>query len=778
MIEAYSFGYWVLRRRKALDLTRNELARLVSCAPETIKKIERDERRPSLQMAELLAETLAVPLEERKRFLQSARGEYPVHELQFDSQPLQSLRIHQHNLPRPLTPFIGRDNELTRITKLLANPDCRMLTLVGPGGVGKSQLALRAAENQIGMYRHGVYLVPLAGVEEASALPSAIMTALGLQLKGQVRPQLISNLQDTDRKVLLVLDNFEQLVAASDLLIEILQSSPHMKFLVTSRERLNVQSEWILPVEGLPFPTLEETQEIENYPAVQLFLQTAYRVRPDFTWSDADRLLVARICNLVEGLPLAIELAASWTRALTCQEIVSELEKNIGILSTSARDVPERHHSIRAVFDHSWKLLSEEEQCVLRKVSIFRGGFTREAAEQVAGASLATLSALVDKSLLRVDTQADRSMYFDLHELIQQYAYARLLASGEEDVRKLRECHLDYFVQFAEGAEPELYGPDNLIWFDRLDRDYDNLRAAFTWATDPTRGGSVEQLQRLLGALWWYWCLRGHIEEACGWAAHALSQDATDKLLHARALWVSGFLNFFHGHTDKARVLLEQGVALCRALGDSGKRDLALALTYAGWDATAQGYLDSGQALHEESLKIRRELGDAWGIVQSFVHLSGIASERGDLASAQAFAEEGLLFARLQGEQSHIAMMLNNLGWVVLMQDDLQRARSLLLEALEVCRELKWQWKAAGIFESLGMLEARQENTERLLKAARFWGVAEMLYKVWGSLYRLEDSKREIAAVREQLGEESFSIAWEEGRKMTFEQAIDCVLKD
>jgi tetratricopeptide (TPR) repeat protein len=430
------------------------------------------------------------------------------------------------------------------------------------------------------------------------------------------------------------------------------------------------------------------------------------------------------------------------------------------------------------VFDHSWKLLSEDEQCVLRNVSVFRGSFTREAAEQVAGASLASLSALVDKSLLRVETQDNQSVWFSLHELIRQYAGEQLLQTGEGEVRKLRECHLNYFVRFAEDVEPELHGPDNLIWIDHLERDYDNLRAAFGWATEPTRSGGPEQLQRLLRALWWFWCLRGHIEEACGWAAHALAQGTTNRLVRARAVWVSGYLNFFHGNHDTARALLEEGVKLCRELGPEGKKDLALALTFLGMGAGNQGNLDLARTYHEESLKLRRELGDSWGMVQSLVHLTGIAYERGDLASSQEFAEEGLSFARLQGEHSHIAMMLNNLGWVVIMQGDLQRARSLFLEALEICRELKWQWKAAGIFESLGMLEARQENPERMLNAAQFWGVAEMLFRVWGSLYRLEDCRREIAAVREQLGEAAFSAAWAEGQKMTFEQALDCVLED
>ncbi len=365
MAEIYSFGYWVLRRRKALDLTREELATQVGCAAETIKKIERDERRPSRQVAKLLANALAVLPEEYEHFLQSARGERSVDGLQLLPLPLKPFPP-AHNLPPHPTPFIGRENELTEINTLLSDPNCRLLTLVGPGGVGKSRIALRAAENQVGSFRHGVYLVPLAGVETISALPSVIMDALGIRLKGQVRSQLVQYLRDMERELLLVLDNFEHLLESTDLLVEIIQNTQQVKFLVTSRERLYVQSEWVLPIDGLPFPTRETGEQIDEYDSVRLFVQTARRVRADFVLKEIEKSFVARICQWVEGLPLAIELAASWTRVLSCQDIVRELEDGMSILVTSERDVPARHRNLQSVFDQSWKFLSEEERRVFR----------------------------------------------------------------------------------------------------------------------------------------------------------------------------------------------------------------------------------------------------------------------------------------------------------------------------------------------------------------------------------------------------------------------------
>lgn len=779
MAAIYSFGDWVRRRRKALDLTRAELSRQVGCATETVKKIERDERRPSLLLAELLADALTVPTEERERFLKSARGELPIDKLSLAAEPLHSFLEQQHNLPIPLTPLIDREKELAQIAQLLGNPDCQLITLVGPGGVGKSRIALQAAENQHGLYHRRVCLLSLAGIDSADVLPSAIAAALGMMIgEGQTRLQLIRYLQDIRHELLLVLDNFEHLLDGVELLTEILLRAPRVKMLVTSRERLHLQTEWVLPVEGLPFPAVEPYREFEQYPAVRLFIQTARRVRAQFELDEAETPFLARICQLIEGMPLAIELAASWTHLLSCQEIAQEIEQSMDILATSMRDVPERHRSIRSVFDQSWNLLLEEEQIVLQKLSVFRGGFTREAAEQVAGASLMTLAALVGKSLLRLDPQRDNSIYYNLHELIRQYAQERLVESGQDEEERLREDHLHYFVGLAEQADEELHGPDSLHWLNHLERDYDNLRAAFGWATDPRRGSNGEQSQRLVRALASFWHLRGLMEEGCHWAERALAQDSPSEPIRAKALWVSGFLNLTHGNHDLGREQLERAAVLCLRVGASCKLDLAYALNFLGVEASGRGDLDASQAYTEESLVIRQELEDAWGITQSLNNLAAIAQKRGDFASSRSFLEEGLWIARELGERGRIALLLNNLGWLLARQGDVIQARSSLRESLEICRDLKWHWMAAHVFENLAMIEAWQAKTDRLAKAARLWGIAEFLFKTVGAKYRLEESAEEISSARNQLGESSFSKAWEEGGKMTFDQAMAFALED
>jgi predicted ATPase/DNA-binding XRE family transcriptional regulator len=526
VVDNLSFGYWVMRQRKALDLTRAELAAQVHCAPVTIKKIERDERLPSLQMAELLAGALSIAPGARKLFLQAARGETPVDRLHLAAAPLLSPVGPRHNLPAQSTPFIGRESELAEIANLLADSNCRLLSLVGPPGSGKSRLALKAAESQISRFQHGVYLVSLAGVALAGLLPGAIAAGLGLEPQDLSVSQLLSCLRQAGWLTLLVLDNFDHLLDGADLISDLLLHAPGLKLMVTSSQRLNVQSEWVLPLGGLSYPCTEAGFEADQYSAMTLFIQTARRMRGSFRPDDKEMAHVARICQLVEGLPLAIELAATWTRSLTCQEIAGEIEKGLDILNTSIRDIPERHRSMCAVFDQSWKLLTKEEQQVLPLLSVFCGGFTRQSARHVTGASLSVLSDLVDKSFVRLDNQPDGNSRYYLHELIRKYAGQKLWSAGEEAAGQARKRHLEYYVGLAERAAPELQGRGQTAWLNRLESDYDNLRAGFIWAVQSSSGKDGELAQRLMNALHRFFELRGQLEEAGRWADLALQMDS------------------------------------------------------------------------------------------------------------------------------------------------------------------------------------------------------------------------------------------------------------
>ena len=407
-----SFGEWLRQRREALRLTRPELAECAGCSVSALRKIEADERRPSRQLAELLAGCLHIGPEEQPTFIDAARGARRVARLGRPARrpsplpaatPPPSSGVADSappagpdwNLPAPATRLVGREAELAALAQLLDDPTCRLLSLVGPGGIGKTRLAIEAACDLWQRFADGVFFASLAGTSSSEFMVPAIAQAVALNFAGPADPrvQLANYLRN--KQVLLLLDNLEHLLEGVDLLVEMLEETPGVKLLVTSRERLELQAEWVFEVQGLPVPAEDEVERLEKYSAVQLFLQRTRQAQVAFELSTEDRAHVARICRLVEGMPLAIELAAAWVPVLSCAEIADEIARSIDFLTTTMRDVPERQRSIRAVFDHSWHLLSEEEQQVLRPMSIFRGGFTRQAAEAVAGAGLPLLSALL-----------------------------------------------------------------------------------------------------------------------------------------------------------------------------------------------------------------------------------------------------------------------------------------------------------------------------------------------------------------------------------------------
>ena len=341
------------------------------------------------------------------------------------------------NLPSPTTSFVGRTEELSNISALLAAPDCRLLTLLGPGGIGKTRLALQAAEDQVPCFSHGVYFVSLAPVASVELLPLAVAGALQLSFysRKDLRTQLIHAL--CEKRMLLLMDGFEHLLTGSDLLTDVLQAAPGVKFLVTSRERLNVQEEWLLMLTGLRVPNGGDPEPLEDYSAVQLFGQRARQMQPSFQLSD-NAEAVTTICQRVEGMPLGLELAACWLRAMSCRQIAAHMG-SLDFLTSPLRNVPERHHSLRAVFEQSWRLLSEDERAVLTRLSVFRGGFDLPAAEQVAGATPLLLASLVDRALIRLN----HSERYDIHELLRQFAAEKLEQAGEAD-----DCRQPAFALF------------------------------------------------------------------------------------------------------------------------------------------------------------------------------------------------------------------------------------------------------------------------------------------------------------------------------------------
>jgi predicted ATPase/class 3 adenylate cyclase len=690
-------------------------------------------------------------------------------DLPADFPPLAQPAVRRVSLPHPLTPLIGRAVELAEVGRLLRRAECRLLTIVGPGGMGKTRLAIAAAAEQGDAFPDGVCFVALAPLTAPEFIVPAIAAAIGFAFYGPIEPktQLLNYVRE--KALLLVLDNVEQLLSGAGLLSELLQYAPAVKLLVTSRERLQLQGEWVVDLQGLPVPpppsrmaersTLARGQGragVETYSAVTLFVKSAQRARMGFALSEQNQVDIARVCRLVEGLPLGIELAATWVPTLSCQEIAQQIERNIDFLAVSIRDLPERHRSIRAVFDHSWKLLTREERQVLQRLSVFRGGFTREAAEQVAGASLPLLSLLVSKSLLR-RLAAGR---YDLHELLRQYAGARL-ADDPAAQSETRARYSRHYAERLQRWETQLIGPRQREVFTEMGAEIDNLRQAWSWMLVQRQ---IAEMHQSLHGLWlfyhlqdWYqegatlfgqavetlkaWreaepgtnatpqtVLLGHILAKQGWFCYCLGQHEAQArardLLHqslallrlatdgaanavpsvrvalADALAYLGTIDYQQGKYVEARQYLLESLALNRFLNHQWR--IAYCLEDLGNIDRLQGEDWPAQQRYHESLEIWRSLGDAVGIAYSLRSLGAVATTLGQYAEAQALLREGLAVGRTTGLRWAIGLGLKDLGVLAHAVGNYTEAQQLLRESLALFKDIGSPWSIARTLNDLG----------------------------------------------------------------------------
>jgi predicted ATPase/DNA-binding SARP family transcriptional activator len=586
-----------------------------------------------------------------------------------------------HNLPVELTPFVGREAVLAEIAERLGDPDCRLLTLVGPGGCGKTRLALKAAEAQLDRYPHGAFFVSLAPLQSVDSIVPAVAEALGFSFYegGEPRQQLLDYLRQ--KTILLIMDNFEHLLDGGELVTEIVKAAPNVKTLATSRARLNVGGEYRFQVAGMAFPKLTPSApgDAAQYSAVKLFLQGACRAQPSFEMTDENLSGAVDVCRLVEGMPLGVRLAAAWVAMLSPKEIATEIGQSLDFLETDRRDVPERQRNMRAAFDHSWRLLTEREREVLQALSVFRGGFTREAAQQVTGASLHELMALVDKSLLE-RTSTGR---YEVHELLRQYAAEKLEQSPTAD-EEAHDRHCACYTAALQGWTADLKGARQRTALVEMDVDIDNASAAWSWAVEQRQ---VERLDQAIDGLCRFYLRRRRYQEgeaACLLAAEKLAATASGDGLRVLAkilTWQSVF-----SERTEASQLLRQSLALLQrpGLADQDIRQEKASILQHMGDIAIGSNREEAKQLYEQSLALYQALGDRWGTASALAASGWLACQLSAYREARQRGEESLALRRALGDQRGIADSLWLLGTTALHQVQLEEAKRLMLESLAI----------------------------------------------------------------------------------------------
>jgi predicted ATPase/class 3 adenylate cyclase len=700
-----------------------------------------------------------------------------------DFPPLRTLDVRPNNLPSRLTSFVGRERETSEAKRALGA--ARLLTLTGPGGCGKTSLALRVASEVLASdgegFEDGVFFVALAPISDPGLVVSTIAQTLGVrEVAG--RP-LLDSLKDAlrDKRLLLVLDNFEQVLPAAPLVSDLLAGCPRLKILTTSRAVLRVSGEKDYPVPPLALPEAGgalAADGVSRYPAVALFVERALDARPDFVVTDESAATAVEICTRLDGLPLAIELAAARVRLLPPQALLARLARRLPLLVGGARDLPARQQTLRDTIAWSYDLLDPDEQALFRQLGVFVGGFTLETAEATCVspttgvAFLDGVASLVEKSLLLQD-EPHGEPRFRMLETIREYALDLLEARGE--ATETRRRHATHFLALAELAEPELQKARQAMWFNRLEREHDNLRAALRGSLE---SGDVELGLRLAAALGRFWEVRGFLSEGQHWLDRALALAASDPRpapasARAAALSAAGTLAYIRSDHARADALLQDSLVLRRALGD--RAGIATSLHNLSRVKFYQGDHDSAVGLCEESLALRRALADRRGVAMSLNTLGVIARNRGDQQAARALYEESLGLFRELGDKWGIGLLLNNLARVARDLRDWSWTGELCAESLGLFREVGDRHGLAWVLSNLAIVAQSRGAWPR---AARLFGAVDALRETLdSSSLSLSPAERgayeaAVAAARATLGADAFAAAWAEGRALPLEQAV------
>jgi predicted ATPase/class 3 adenylate cyclase/DNA-binding CsgD family transcriptional regulator len=736
-----------------------------------------------------------------------------------DFPPLKTLDTLPNNLPRQLTSFVGREREIGEVRRLLTTTS--LLTLTGAGGSGKTRLALHVAADVLDQYPDGVWQVELASIADPTLVPQMVASALSVpeQPGRSLTETIVDHLRP--KSTLLVLDNCEHLLSnCARFAAALLQACPRLRIMATSREGLGIGGELTYPVPSLSFPEPKQRPSLEqlmHYEAVRLFVERAAFSRPQFAVTSGNVSSVVQVCAQLDGIPLALELAAARVKVLAVEQIAARLRDRFQLLTGGGRTAPARHQTLRAAMDWSYDLLSENERALLRRLSVFAGGWTLEAAEAISSGNgveasdiLDLLTSLVDKSLVTVETQDGEARY-RLLETVRQYGRDRLLAAG--DAIEVRQRHRGWYLRLAEQADFMLRGPEQALWARRLEAEHDNLRAALEWSTQGE--SNPEPGLQLAWSLMWFWNTCGYVIEGRQWLEKMVPRaSGASPSLQARVLCGAGALSEKLGEYEHARARLAGSLDLFRRLDDAGgaafalhflghvasaQNDLALAtrmfeeslalsrgagdtwgcaLTLDCWGSAAsrQGDYDLASSLFAESAALFRDQGSRWEVYGPVSGLGVVAAARGDDVRAKALLEEGLAMARETGRKAAILTATLRLGRIAFAQGDRERAAALFKESLVLRKERGDKDGIAACLDALAGVAVTQERPER---AARLFGAADVLRETIHTVVppaQRAEYDRHMSTLRAHLDETALGAAWAAGRAMTLEQAIEDAL--
>jgi predicted ATPase/class 3 adenylate cyclase len=726
-----------------------------------------------------------------------------VEDLPADFPTLKTLDVSAHNLPVQPTPFIGREQEVAAVMQLLRQPEVRLLTLTGPGGMGKTRLALQVAAELVERFADGVFLVPLAPVSEAELVVPAVMQTLLLKEAGGPSPLAQLKTALKDKQMLLLLDNFEQVIAAAVRVAELLAACPKLKIIVTSRVVLHVRAEYEFAVPPLSLPNpkrLPDLVALSQYEAVALFMQRAQAVKPEFAVTNATAPAVASICARLDGMPLAIELAAARVKFFAPQALLARLEQGLALLAGGSRDLPARQQTLRAAMAWSYDLLSVEEKALFRRLAVFVDGCTIEAAEVVCRAAgelegdlVDGLVSLVDKSMLRQEEQAEGEPRFRMLQVLREFGLECLDTAGEAEV--MRRAHAHFFLRLSEQAEPELRGPNQVAWLERLEQEHENLRAALEWALEGVADDEQAPERRKIAlrlsvALEPFWEIRGHYSEARTFLEQTLAKsEGTNTALRARVLRATALFADYLGDLDRAEMLARQSLSLSQELEET--RGISDALFLLGTIIWMRGKVAEAVSLSEERVRLMRQGGEPGELAVALSYLADHVSMHGDYSRGQALYVEALALFRQTGNELLVGAMLvqsalhlwfslgdpviivqrlqqgqaliNKVGdrhWsaqcsnlaalVALSAGELTRAYDLTQEYLALCREVDARYNIGWALHLMGRVQARQGDRRAAFSSYR---QSLAISRELGERFNIPDNLEGLAGVAAAEGE-------------------------